>query len=310
MRVQIAICTWNRARLLDRTLDAMRHLDVPPEVSLELLLVDNNCSDDTQEVIRHYADMFDIRSLSESKQGHSHARNRAIEAADGDLLLWTDDDVLVDEAWLAGYVAAARSQPEMAFWGGPIIPRFDQRRPRWLKENWKICKSCFAARDLGDRTVEFDRSVLPYGANFGVRTAVQAQFRFDPRLGRQGSLVLGDDEIDVLRRLLEKGHRGCWLPDAKVQHLIPPERTTESFVGEYYFGQGKREAMQNWRNAGSKWRLRWEGWTHRCLYRVKRPYAASKVWLTHLVRSSLARGKLQGLQAARLRRQKRHSGES
>ncbi len=299
MRVQIAICTWNRAAVLDRTLDQMRLLTIPADTDLELVIVDNSSNDDTQDVIQHYGSCFHIRSLTERRQGHCYARNCAVEAIDGDIVIWTDDDVLVDIDWLDAYVAAARSQRDCSFWGGPIIPFFDERRPQWLKENWELCRACYAFRDIGDKPVAFHERLLPYGANFALRTDVQKQFKFNTSLGRRGREVTGEDEVDLLRRLVAAGHRGCWVPGARLRHLITPDRVTEKFVGAYFFGQGKVEAMRNYRNAGSPSKLLYESLTQRALYRLKRNRVPSKVWLTHLVRASLARGKWAGLRQAK-----------
>src|SRR5262245_31774006 len=112
MKVSVAICTWNRAALLDQTLAEMSNLRIPSGVDWELLVVNNNCTDATDEIIARHADRIPVRRLFESRQGHSHARNCAIEASSGELILWTDDDVLVDSNWLAAYVAAAESHPE------------------------------------------------------------------------------------------------------------------------------------------------------------------------------------------------------
>src|SRR4051812_1329005 len=101
MLVTVAICTWNRAALLDRTLARLRDLRIPPGLSWELLVVDNNCTDETSAVLARHAKHLPLRALHEPKQGHSHARNRAVAEARGDLLLWTDDDVLAHADWLA-----------------------------------------------------------------------------------------------------------------------------------------------------------------------------------------------------------------
>src|SRR4051812_23825906 len=95
MRFSIAICTWNRARLLGQTLESMRALQVPAGVHWEFLVAKTRCTDETDEVIRRHAGHLPVRRLFEPKQGHSNARNCAVDAADGDLLIWTDDDVLV-----------------------------------------------------------------------------------------------------------------------------------------------------------------------------------------------------------------------
>src|SRR4051812_37235025 len=104
MLITVAVCTWNRAGLLDRTLSRMCQLRVPEGVEWELLVVNNNCTDETDAVLARYQGRLPLRRLSEPSQGHSHARNRAVRAARGELLIWTDDDVLVEPDWIAGYV--------------------------------------------------------------------------------------------------------------------------------------------------------------------------------------------------------------
>ena len=100
MFITVAICTWNRAILLDKTLTQMHRLCVPDDVEWELLVVNNNCSDDTDAVIGRHADILPIRRIHEMKTGLSNARNTAVHNAKGDYIIWTDDDVLVDEKWL------------------------------------------------------------------------------------------------------------------------------------------------------------------------------------------------------------------
>ena len=120
MDVTVAICTWNRAKLLDATLAQMCKLRIPSGITWELLVVDNNCTDDTPAVVERYADRLPVRRLDEKNQGMSYARNCAQRAAAADLLLWTDDDVLVDEDWLAAYVRAAARWPNAGYFGGLI----------------------------------------------------------------------------------------------------------------------------------------------------------------------------------------------
>jgi len=77
LSVSIAICTWNRAKLLDQTLAALCKLIVPSGISWEILVVDNSSTDDTPSVIDQYSDRLPLHHLCEVKQGLSHARNCA-----------------------------------------------------------------------------------------------------------------------------------------------------------------------------------------------------------------------------------------
>lgn len=93
----VAICTWNRAALLRQTLENMTKLLIPPGVEWELLVVNNNCSDATDEVIDSFSARLPIRRVFEAKPGLSNARNAAVRQARGEYVLWTDDDICVEE---------------------------------------------------------------------------------------------------------------------------------------------------------------------------------------------------------------------
>ena len=90
--VDIAICTWNRARLLRRTLDSFSKLNLPAEVQLTVIVIDNRSNDETQAVIEAFANSsfgqtHKTVSAIEQQQGHTYARNRAVKASHGDLII-------------------------------------------------------------------------------------------------------------------------------------------------------------------------------------------------------------------------------
>src|SRR3970040_3346 len=136
MRLTVAICTWNRSHILDQALTEMHGLDVPSGVEWELLVVNNNCTDNTDEVIDRHTRFLPIRRLHEPTPGKSHALNRAVGESRGEYILWTDDDVLVNRSWMVAYVEAFRRNPEAAFFGGPIEPLFVGSMPPWLDRTW------------------------------------------------------------------------------------------------------------------------------------------------------------------------------
>ena len=298
--VDIAICTWNRADLLKRTLDSISKVSVPSDIQLCVVVVDNRSTDETQSVIEAFANSDfgkanRVVSAIENQQGHTFARNRAIQSCQGDLIVWTDDDVLVHSDWIERYVNAARQQTKTSFWGGRIEPAFLKNKPKWIDDNWDALSGCFAARDLGNDPVEFSADRLPYGANFAVRGDVQRANLFDPELGRRADAVLGEDELDLMRRLLAAGHCGQWVPGAVVEHLIPMERSTTKYVYDYFVGQGRNLVLtgEGWetdagllkREAKSEYRRFW--W--------KRFYASNQQWCSHLIRSALAMGQWRAL---------------
>jgi len=298
MIVEVAICTWNRAALLQMTLQRLTEIEIPSDTQFRVIVVDNNSTDQTPETIKQFESKLGLVYVTEREQGHTHARNCAIEHAMGDLLLWIDDDVLVSDDWLSGYVRAASSQAEVSFWGGPIEAKFLSAKPKWISENWDKLQGCFAVRYLGESPIELDGDHLPYGANFAIRTAVQKKFPFQTSLGRTNDAVVGEDELQLLRRVLADGMRGSWIPESGVEHLIDSTRTTTGYVHKYFVGQGQMlvAKQSGWTTDVAK--LKQEADHELFWYRVKRWFTKSDVWLSHLIRGSLAQGQHLALTAS------------
>jgi glycosyltransferase involved in cell wall biosynthesis len=298
MRISVAICTWNRADLLDRTLTEMEQLKVPTGVDWELLVVNNNCSDQTDQILARHADRLPLKRLFEPQQGKSHALNAAISAVHGDLILWTDDDVLVDPGWLAAYATAARELPEAVYFGGPIEPWFEADPPDWLTEAWPKIADAYAFRDLGDSPFPIVRDTLLNGANFAIRADVQRAYPYDTRLGRVGASEVRGEETSLLLRLIDANHTGYWYPAARVRHFIPHARMTLDYIRRYYFGIGQTVAVTDavakpsgtppWRRART--------WLRATLseakFRIRRHTSSPAIWVDDLRKSSYRRGLL------------------
>lgn len=110
MLITVAICTLNRAELLRRTLDLLAAMRLPDHLDWEVLVVDNGCADHTDAVIEAFAGRLPIRREFEPRRGHTPARNHAVDAAKGEYIVWTDDDVVVDPGWLAALCRGVLSQ--------------------------------------------------------------------------------------------------------------------------------------------------------------------------------------------------------
>ena len=295
MKIDIAICTRNRAEAVRQTLESMVAMKCPRSVDLRFLVVDNASDDNTKSVVQSYFNKLNLSLFHESRQGHAFARNHAIGQAMGDWLIWTDDDVQVDSNWLTAYSEAFQEFPDSTFFGGPIQPVFTPRQPSWIQENWDKLRGCFAERQLGDTPFRFTTDQLPYGANFAIRTDTQKQHLFNTELGRRGDSVVGHDEISLFHKLFEKGHSGHWIPAARISHVIGPERQTASYIRNYFIGQGRMlVANQRQWNGNPKQLARESRWELICS-RIKRFIANSDTWTSHLIRSGLAEGQYREL---------------
>jgi glycosyltransferase involved in cell wall biosynthesis len=292
MRFTVTICTWNRAARLSRALEQLARVRRPPG-GWEVLVVDNNSTDETERVLGTFEGRLPLRRAFEPQQGLSHARNHAVARAAGEYIVWTDDDVLVDEDWLAAYARAVERHPEAAVFGGPVRPRFEGTPPPWLSAAWQEIGPAFAARDLGAEPFALEmEGELPYGANYAVRTREQRLFPYDPALGRRLEGGGVGEETAVIRAILAAGGTGWWVPDATVEHWIPKERQTVKYLRGYYALQGRTFLKGDTGGTSPGRRLRlWCGilWAESA-YTLARLSRDPRRWLKPLVKASLLRG--------------------
>jgi glucosyl-dolichyl phosphate glucuronosyltransferase len=280
--ITVAICTWNRADLLDQTLAGMRQLRIPDGVAWELLVVNNNSTDHTEAVIDCHIKELPIRRLFEPTPGKSHAANRVLAEARGEIILWTDDDVLVDSEWLSAAVGAARRHPEAGAFGGPIEPWFPTPPDPDLI-------SAFPALGRGLCGIGYDLSEGPlpapkpiHGANMILRRSRLHGLRFSTELGPRPGMIASDggtieismgggEEIDFITRLRTQAADVVWVPTMRVRHYVDPRRATIPYLSRGYFEGGRlmireRGIPEGTRLAGvPRWLLR--QWAEACLKR-------------------------------------------
>lgn len=299
MRLTVAICTWNRSRLLGQTLEQFRLLRVPPDVEWELLVIDNNSTDDTRQVVERFADELPLRYIFEPRTGKSYAANTAIENAKGDYIVWTDDDVLVDRDWIAEYAAAFRDWPDAGYFGGAIRPWFEGSPPDWLQRTISVIGGAYAVLPVPDDAGPIGMHPLPFGANWATKRSLHERFPFDPALGpRPGAKRLGE-ETELMRRLDAAGITGRWVPRARVRHFIPRNRQSLEYLRWYHFGVGAREfRTAEGPRMGLLGQPLWmwkQAIACELLYRMGKRHAPPSQWVEMLIRASQAWGGLIGI---------------
>jgi glycosyltransferase involved in cell wall biosynthesis len=203
MDVTVAICTWNRAPVLAGTLEVLSHLHIPGGLEWECIVVNNNCTDATDDVIAANAQRIPIRRVFEPVAGLARARNCAVREARGDLVLFLDDDIRVDTDWMAAYLDAAARWPRASYFGGVIEPLYPSPPPVFVSANLEALAGLLALHDFGPREHQFGEDEAPYGGNMAFRHAALAQHSFNERLGHHhGDRVMGEEYafFDLLRQ--------------------------------------------------------------------------------------------------------------
>lgn len=300
MNLTVAVCTWNRASLLRKTLESLAAQHDPGDARWELLIVNNNCTDETDAVIAAFTSRLPIRALHERNPGLSIARNKAIAAATGDYILWTDDDVVVCPEWLSAYARAFRAWPDHAVFGGPIRPEFEGTPPDWLLAVWPHVENAYAIRDIGSewKSLAIAAGQEPFGANFAVRLDLQRSHPYNTRLGKSPEHPSrGGEEAAVIRAILGAGHPGRWVAGAVVHHWVPRKRQSTRHIRDYWRGYGEYKAMSiNFAKQRSllgvpRWMLRARV-EYELRYRAGRIFRKPDKWIHDLMRLGLAEGQL------------------
>jgi glycosyltransferase involved in cell wall biosynthesis len=249
LHATVLIATFNRAHVLDETLDSIRKLRVASDRTWEAIVVDNNSTDGTRAVVERHARDFPValRYLFETRQGRSSALNTGIAHANGAVIAMTDDDVRVGEGWLEAACRALYGPDEsIAYAGGPVRPLWEIKPPRWLDLERGDLWGTIAIQNHGDRPFVYEEArKVPLGANMAAKRSLFGRVGgFKTDLGRSsGGLVLGQEVPEFLLRARAAGCRGVYVPAMQVHHHIPAARLTPTYFKRWWFGKGVSRSL-------------------------------------------------------------------
>lgn len=234
--ISVVVCTYNRAAMLRTALASLYDLQTAGQFTYEVLVIDNNSSDDTPAVITAAAaeSRAPLRGIRETRQGISPARNRGVREAHGKWLAFFDDDQLADSGWLRELFLFAREKSLRCVGGAVRLKRPDgcQRR---LAPTVRML--------LGESL--WSRSPQPYVGrlNPGCGNLLLEKALFAEVGDFDESLARGED-TDLFRRLRSAGVASWYVPAALVDHLTPDERLTESYLFRLAERMGESIAQQ------------------------------------------------------------------
>ncbi len=229
----------NRAEILREVLESYCHLQQPPS-GWKLIVVDNGSTDHTAQVLASFAHRLPLRSLLEPKLGKNHALNTGLEFVEGDLAVFTDDDVFPHTDWLIQLRNAADTHLGHSVFGGAVIPRWELPPPTWIE--WVASGPVYAITDPLQREGPVDPYAV-FGPNMAIRAFLfQSGTRFSPSIGPCGSSYPMGSETELVLRLCNQGHRAWHVHGAVVEHLVRAEQMQEAWVMERAtrFGRGRQ----------------------------------------------------------------------
>tara|TARA_R110001599_G_scaffold353742_1_gene596027 strand:- start:10737 stop:11672 length:936 start_codon:yes stop_codon:yes gene_type:complete len=235
----VLIATYNGSATLERSLENFTQVS-NPKGGYKLVVVDNASTDNTPDILRSYETRLPLAWLRIERQGKNVALNAGLVHAEGDLIVFTDDDTLVQKDWLVKLRGIADQHPEVAMWGGVIKPVWPRPPEPWILDHVPL-GAVYALTDTAQVTGAISPDML-WGPNMAVRAQVFHEgHRFNEDIGPAAGQYTMGSEVEFTCRMAEAGFSSWFFRDAVVRHMIRPNQLDREWVIKraYRFGKLK-----------------------------------------------------------------------
>jgi len=253
INLSVIIPTRNRATTLSVALESVARQTLDKSL-FEVIVCDNNSTDDTEKVARSFAGKFqNFKYLKTLEPGLHVGRNKGFQEAQGEILVYVDDDIEAFPEWLST-IYKVFADKNVALVGGKNLPKWENP-PDWALKMWnhrddedKIL-GYFSILDLGNKIKETSPYYV-FGCNFSVRKRIIKEARgFHPDgMPQEMTAYRGDGESSVSAYIEQKGYKTIYHPKASVYHLVPKERLTFDYLKKRGFGHGVSDSYVEIRN--------------------------------------------------------------
>ena len=241
--ITVAICSYNRHDYLVDTLTDVNRFKATRQ-DAEVVVVNNNSTDGTADMLERFdwTSPVAFRTFNELKQGLSHARNRAIEEANGQFILFLDDDVYAKPEFLSQWVANLKAHPHLTGAGGRIVVHFDGKEPRWFPP---ILHSILGHHFPYGKAQKYRRGAYPLGGHMLIKMDwFHERGAFNPLLGRNGKVLGGGEEKDVFTKMKSDDVEVWFFPESVLRHRIGTSRLSREYVMRQAFGMGAGDRIR------------------------------------------------------------------
>ena len=234
----VLLATRDGARTLPCVLEAFTRLRAPA-TGWKLVIVDNGSTDRTREIVAPFQSELPLIYKFEARLGKNFALNAGLADLEGDLAVFTDDDVFPNPNWLVRLRAAADAQSSYSMFGGVILPRWEVSPPQWVG-----CLPRGPVFTLSDPLLS-EGPTKPgnlFGPNMAIRSAIfKSGTSFDTSMGPRGADYPMGSESELVERLGRQGHKAWHIHDAVVEHFIRDYQLKKSWVlrRAIRFGRGQ-----------------------------------------------------------------------
>jgi glycosyltransferase involved in cell wall biosynthesis len=239
--LSVIVCTYNREKYIGQCLAHLANQSADKSL-YEVIIVNNNSTDNSESIIydtiRNHPEIR-FTYFIEMNQGHTYSRNRGIAESSGKIIAFIDDDAFVAANYCQSLITYFKSNSSVSAIGGKIIPVYKESEPKWIS---KYLLPLVASLDLGDKERNLKGTKFPIGANMAFRKSIFNKYGvFDINLGRRADELEGGDEKEMFLRLKKGRELVRYVPEASVEHIIPPHRLKESYIKGLAIGVGTSE---------------------------------------------------------------------
>ncbi len=242
MKLSVIICTYNRQNYIYNVLKSIVENDFPTE-NYEIVLVNNNSTDNTEEECNRFKSDFPQINFSyfiERNQGLSYARNRGIAESKNEILIYVDDDATVSSNYLQAYFDFFSENKNAVAAGGPVIPVYETEEPRWMSHYTKNLITGYIY--WGETIFQLKNSKYPGGGNAAYRKEIFDKIGlFNVELGRKGNSLMGAEEKDIFDKIDKLGGKYYYLPTPILYHIIAETKLTNDYFNRLTYAIGVTE---------------------------------------------------------------------
>ncbi len=240
MDLTVCICTHDRPRYVRDCLDGLRRQTVSRD-RFNILLVDSASSPETAAELADIATQNDARLIRIDQLGVSLARNAGAWAARTQFIAYIDDDAIPATDWVESILDAI-IQPgrRPALIGGRILPKWETPLPPWWPASLRGVLSIIEHEGNGEyRTAAVPKGLEPYAANMVVHVlSLLAAGGFGGAIGRYGSSLLSDEEVQLAWTLQDAGYSVRYDSRITVHHQIQARRLEPAWLLSRLYWQG------------------------------------------------------------------------
>jgi glycosyltransferase involved in cell wall biosynthesis len=248
--VSVIIPTYNRADSLAVTLQSLIDQTYPVE-KFEIIVSDNHSTDDTPEVVQRFVHNprgVAVRYLHEPRLGVHYARNSAALIANGELLYYTDDDVVAEPDMLIELVSVFDMDPQVASATGRVLPSWQVPPPAWVKKH--CYNSLLSILDPEEDFLIAQHLPYIYSCHQAVRKDVLLEVGgFNPENTR--GVWVGDGETGLVIKIEKSGYKFAFTGKSIIHHVIPPSRMTQTYLNKRVGNSGNCYAFTYFRQKRS-----------------------------------------------------------